>query len=159
MEPGGTELTGAGKPGDYADESLVPAFLFDLDGTLVDSVYQHVLAWREALEKAGIELSVWRIHRRSGMSGGLFINALLRETGSDIDSQKADELRRLHAEAYNRGSKTLRPWPGARELHRRLATLEVPHASRPRGRQVWGLERCRRIGVPFGRGWGQALRK
>ena len=57
-----------------------PAFLFDLDGTLVDSVYQHVLAWREALEKAGIELSVWRIHRRIGMSGGLFVNALLRET-------------------------------------------------------------------------------
>jgi len=41
-----------------------PALLFDLDGTLVDSVYQHVLAWREALERAGIELSVWRIHRR-----------------------------------------------------------------------------------------------
>jgi len=81
MEPGGTELGGTGKPGDYADESLVPTFLFDLDGTLVDSVYQHVLAWREALEKAGIELSVWRIHRRIGMSGGLFINALLRETG------------------------------------------------------------------------------
>jgi len=55
-----------------------PAFLFDLDGTLVDSVYQHVLAWREALEEAGIELSVWRIHRRIGMSGGLFVNALLR---------------------------------------------------------------------------------
>ena len=56
-----------------------PAFLFDLDGTLVDSVYQHVLAWREALESAGIELSVWRIHRRIGMSGGLFVNALARE--------------------------------------------------------------------------------
>src|SRR2546430_9931734 len=50
-----------------------PAFLFDLDGTLVDSVYQHVLAWREALESVGIELSVWRIHRRIGMSGGLFV--------------------------------------------------------------------------------------
>ena len=57
-----------------------PAFLFDLDGTLVDSVYQHVLAWRAALEEVGIDLSVWRIHRRIGMSGGLFINALLRET-------------------------------------------------------------------------------
>ena len=54
--------------------TAVPAFLFDLDGTLVDSVYQHVLAWREALEKGGIELSVWRIHRRIGMSGGLFVN-------------------------------------------------------------------------------------
>src|SRR5438132_9439897 len=58
-----------------------PAFLFDLDDTLVDSVYQHVLAWREALEAAGIELAVWRIHRRIGMSGGLLVNALLRETG------------------------------------------------------------------------------
>ncbi|HUJ44599.1 MAG TPA: hypothetical protein VLW52_13445, partial [Opitutaceae bacterium] len=58
-----------------------PAFLFDLDGTLVDSVYQHVLAWREALEGAGIELSVWRIHRRIGMSGGLFVSALARELG------------------------------------------------------------------------------
>jgi hypothetical protein len=58
-----------------------PAFVFDLDGTLVDSVYQHVLAWREALEAAGIELAVWRIHRRIGMSGGLLVNALVRETG------------------------------------------------------------------------------
>ena len=40
------------------------SFLFDLDGTLVDSVYQHVQAWREALHAAGIELSVWRIHRK-----------------------------------------------------------------------------------------------
>jgi HAD superfamily hydrolase (TIGR01549 family) len=134
MEPGGAELGDAGKPGDYADESLVPAFLFDLDGTLVDSVYQHVLAWREALEKAGIELSVWRIHRRIGMSGGLFINALLRETGRDIDSQKADELRRLHAEAYHRQGKTVRPLPGACELLRHLATLKVPHAIATSGR-------------------------
>jgi HAD superfamily hydrolase (TIGR01509 family) len=134
MEPGGTELAAAGKPGDYANESLVPAFLFDLDGTLVDSVYQHVLAWREALEKAGIELSVWRIHRRIGMSGGLFINALLRETGGKIDSEKADALRRLHAEAYNRQSKTVRPLPGARELLRHLASLKVPHAIATSGR-------------------------
>jgi beta-phosphoglucomutase-like phosphatase (HAD superfamily) len=58
-----------------------PAFLFDLDGTLVDSVYQHVLAWRAALEELGIECAVWRIHRRIGMSGGLLAHALLRETG------------------------------------------------------------------------------
>jgi phosphoglycolate phosphatase-like HAD superfamily hydrolase len=134
MEPGGTELGGNGKPGDYADESLVPAFLFDLDGTLVDSVYQHVLAWREALEKAGIELSVWRIHRRIGMSGGLFINALLRETGGKIDPQKADELRQLHADAYKRQSKQVRPLPGACELLRHLASLKVPHAIATSGR-------------------------
>src|SRR5206468_5778540 len=61
--------------------NVKPAFLFDLDGTLVDSVYHHVLASRDALEEAGIELAVWRIHRRIGMSGGLFLNALQRETG------------------------------------------------------------------------------
>ena len=55
--------------------------LFDLDGTLVDSVYQHVLAWQEAMDACGIDLSVWRIRRRMGMSGGLFVGALLRETG------------------------------------------------------------------------------
>jgi len=77
-----------------------PAFLFDLDGTLVDSVYQHVLAWREALDAEGIELSVWRIHRKIGMSGGLFTNQLLRETGLEISAERVDRLRRLHAEAY-----------------------------------------------------------
>src|SRR5437763_1349984 len=58
-------------------ESPVPSFLFDLDGTLIDSVYQHVIAWRTALMRIGIDLSVWRIHRRIGMSGGLFVSALL----------------------------------------------------------------------------------
>ena len=62
-----------------------PAFLFDLDGTLVDSVYQHVLAWQDALDEVGIELPVWRIHRKIGMSGGLFVNALIRETGRAAD--------------------------------------------------------------------------
>lgn len=60
------------------------AFLFDLDGTLVDSVYQHVLAWKKALDAEGIELSVWRIHRKIGMSGGLFTNQLLRELRSKL---------------------------------------------------------------------------
>jgi hypothetical protein len=58
-----------------------PALLFDLDGTLIDSVYQHVLAWQEALTAFGVDLAVWKIHRRIGMSGGLFVNALVRETG------------------------------------------------------------------------------
>ena len=76
-----------------------PAFLFDLDGTLVDSVYQHVLAWREALERAGIALAVWRIHRRIGMSGGLLVNALLRETGKAVTREETERIRQFHAEA------------------------------------------------------------
>jgi beta-phosphoglucomutase-like phosphatase (HAD superfamily) len=76
------------------------AFLFDFDGTLLDSVYQHVLAWHEALLKAGIELSVWRIHRRIGMSGGLLVNALSRETGRRLTNDEAHQLQQWHAEAY-----------------------------------------------------------
>jgi HAD superfamily hydrolase (TIGR01509 family) len=111
-----------------------PAFLFDLDGTLVDSVYQHVLAWREALERAGIELAVWRIHRRIGMSGGLFVNALARETGSPLSPADAERLQNLHAEAYKRFASQVRPLPGACELLRALSEEHVPHAIATSGR-------------------------
>jgi HAD superfamily hydrolase (TIGR01509 family) len=151
MEPGQTDLPGgAGKPGDYASESLAPAFLFDLDGTLVDSVYQHVLAWREALEQVGIELSVWRIHRRIGMSGGLFVNALLRETGREIKSNEAEQLRRLHAEAYNRQSKQVRPLPGARELLQHLSELKVKYAIATSGRLETAGPTLELLGLPSG---------
>src|SRR5262252_10527575 len=95
---------------------LEPVYLFDLDGTVVDSVYQHVLAWKEALDGEGIELSVWRIHRKIGMSGGLFTNQLLRETGLEISAERVQRLRRRHAEAYCRYASQIRPLPGAREL-------------------------------------------
>ena len=117
------------------NEPLVPAFLFDLDGTLVDSVYQHVLAWREALEQAGIELSVWRIHRRIGMSGGLFVNALLRETGRTMTSEETERLQQLHAEAYSRQVATVRPLPGARELLAHLSRANVPYAIATSGKR------------------------
>src|SRR5438105_10049951 len=93
-----------------------PAFLFDLDGTLVDSVYQHVLAWREALEADGIELAVWRIHRRMGMSGGLFLNALQRETSLRLTADATARILRVHDEAYKRLASQIRALPGAREL-------------------------------------------
>jgi len=95
---------------------IEPVFLFDLDGTLVDSVYQHVLAWKEALDTEGIELSVWRIHRRIGMSGGLFTNQLFREVGLEIDEERGARLLQLHAGAYRRLGGGIRPLPGAREL-------------------------------------------
>src|ERR1700730_9892051 len=101
---------------------LRPALLFDLDGTLVDSVYQHVLAWREALESFGIELSVWRIHRRIGMSGGLFINALLRETGGQFEAWRAAGLQRAPGERF-------RPQlPGAGALLKRLSETGIAWA-------------------------------
>ena len=111
-----------------------PAVLFDLDGTLIDSVYQHVLAWREALEAAGIELAVWRIHRRIGMSGGLLANALLRETGRPLSAEETARLQRLHAEAYALRIGQVRPLPGARQLLACLSQANVPWAIATSGR-------------------------
>src|SRR5262245_45208117 len=114
---------------------IASAVLFDLDGTLVDSVYQHGLAWREALEAAGIALSVWRIHRRIGMSGGLFVNALLRETGHSVSPDEAARLQRWHEEAYARYAAQLRPLPGARNLLDTLSKAGVPWAIATSGRR------------------------
>src|SRR5687767_1926398 len=110
------------------------AFLFDLDGTLVDSVYQHVLAWREALEARGIQLAVWRIHRQIGMSGGLFVNALLRETGHTVSLEEAERLQQLHSEAFSRYAPQVRPLPGATELLKYLTSARVPWAIATSGR-------------------------
>jgi HAD superfamily hydrolase (TIGR01509 family) len=127
-----------------------PAFLFDLDGTLVDSVYQHVLAWREALEDAGIELSVWRIHRRIGMSGGLFVNALLRETGRQLTAEEALRLQRRHAEAYRQQVGQVRPLPGARELLDYLSRVGVPWAVATSGRIESAGPALELLGIPPG---------
>jgi HAD superfamily hydrolase (TIGR01549 family) len=110
------------------------AFLFDLDGTLIDSVYQHVLAWREATQAAGIELPVWRIHRQIGMSGGLMLNALSRETGQPVSRKGAERIQRVHAEAYAKQAPSLRVLPGAQELLDTLADHRVPHAIATSGR-------------------------
>jgi HAD superfamily hydrolase (TIGR01549 family) len=110
------------------------AFLFDLDGTLIDSVYQHVLAWREATQAAGIELPVWRIHRQIGMSGGLMLNALLRETGRPVSQAEAERLQEVHARVYAEQAPSLRVLPGAQELLDTLAEHKVPHAIATSGR-------------------------
>ena len=125
-------------------------FLLDLDGTLVDSVYQHVLAWQEALELGGIELAVWRIHRRIGMSGGLFVGALLRETGQPVDAQLIARLQQAHTEAYRRRAGELRLLPGARELLARLTGTGVPWAVATSGEMAAARPALELLGVPAG---------
>lgn len=110
------------------------AFLFDLDGTLVDSVYQHVLAWREATQAAGIELPVWRIHRQIGMSGGLMLQALWRETARPVSKDEAERIQRVHTEAFAKQAPSLRVLPGAQELLDTLAAARVSFAIATSGR-------------------------
>lgn len=107
---------------------MKPAFVFDLDGTLTDSVYQHAIAWHKALELGGIELSVWRIHRRIGMSGGLLAESLARETGRKLSAKQAETMKGAHAKLYAAQVGDVRLLPGARDLLRHLTKAGVPWA-------------------------------
>jgi HAD superfamily hydrolase (TIGR01549 family) len=125
-----------------------PSFLFDLDGTLIDSVYQHVIAWRAALSAIGIDLSVWRIHRRIGMSGGLFVSALLRETGRSLSWADIDRLQQAHAEQYLAQVDTVTPLPGARELLGVLTGAGVPWAIATSGYAATARRALALLGLP-----------
>lgn len=126
------------------------AFLFDLDGTLVDSVYQHVLAWREATQAAGIELPVWRIHRQIGMSGGLMLQALWRETGRPVSKEDAERIQRVHAEVYAKQAPSLRVLPGAQELLDTLTAARVPYAIATSGRLQSAQHALKLLKLPSG---------
>ena len=130
--------------------SARPALLFDLDGTLVDSVYQHVLSWRDALESEGLHLSVWRIHRRIGMSGGLFLKALDRELGTSLSKAQAERLRQSHAKGLLGRLDQIRPLPGARELLTALSALHVPFAIATSGAEKTARPTLALLGIPEG---------
>jgi HAD superfamily hydrolase (TIGR01509 family) len=125
----------------------VPAFLFDLDGTLIDSVYQNVIAWRNALSKLDIDLSVWRIHRRIGMSGGLFVSALLRETGRSLSERDIESLQQDHAAEYLAQLNSVRPLPGACELLAALTEHQVPWAIATSGRHAMASRALPMLGL------------
>jgi len=123
------------------------SFLFDLDGTLIDSVYQHVAAWHRALHETGIELSVWRIHRRIGMSGGLFTEMLLREIEREVTPALLEELNRRHTEAYLGLVKWVRPLPGAAALLAHLTRVRIPWAVATSGRLATAQYSIELLGV------------
>jgi beta-phosphoglucomutase-like phosphatase (HAD superfamily) len=125
-----------------------PAIIFDYDGTLVDSVYQHVLAWKEAMAEVGIYLDTWSIHRRIGMSGGLMANAVLRETGHEVTYEEATRLLQLHAKAYSRLVGTVRPLTGARDLLVYLSQAGVPWAIATSGKSESTRLTLEALGVP-----------
>jgi len=111
------------------------ALVFDLDGTLVDTVYAHVLAWQRALAEGGLPVDGWRIHRRIGMSGGLFARAVAREVGRPLSDDETEALQRRHGELYRELLPERRPLPGAIELLRQLREAGVVHGIATSGRR------------------------
>jgi beta-phosphoglucomutase-like phosphatase (HAD superfamily) len=101
--------------------TATPTVLLDLDGTLVDSVYHHVLAWDEALVAAGYHVPLWRIHAGIGMGGDRIVPWLLGGQVEDIDALKSD-----HKERFLTRADTLRATDGATALIDDLSTREVP---------------------------------
>jgi HAD superfamily hydrolase (TIGR01509 family) len=91
-------------------------------------VYQHAIAWCKALERSGIQLSVWRIHRRIGMSGGLLAESLARETGRELSDDAAAKVKRAHGELFAAQLPDVRLLPGAQDLVRHLTKAKVPWA-------------------------------
>ena len=113
---------------DSAQRQAVPLapMLFDLDGTLVDSAYQHVLAWHETFTDFRMDIPNWKIHRRIGMSGSIFLPGLLREIGHSRNPAVIKRLEKSHAKYFARRIKTVRILPGARELLRHLSKIGLP---------------------------------
>jgi len=142
-----TRVRGMTEPASYP-EPPAPSFLFDLDGTLIDSVYQHVIAWRAALARLDIDLSVWRIHRRIGMSGGLFVSALLRETGRTLSEEDIALLQQAHGEEYLAQADSVRPLPGAADLLAALTEKGVPWAIATSGYRATAFHALAMLGLP-----------
>jgi len=111
------------------------ALIFDLDGTLVDTVYAHVFAWQQALAEAGMVIEGWLIHRRIGMSGGLFTRAVARELGRDLSTAEVLALQRRHGELFVQLLPVRRPLPGAVELLRYLAENGIAFGIATSGRR------------------------
>jgi HAD superfamily hydrolase (TIGR01509 family) len=126
----------------------MPALIFDLDGTLVDTVYGHVFAWQRALAQCGMPIDGWKIHRRVGMSGGLFTRAVGRELGRALHEDEAHALQDRHGELFRELLPERRPLPGASELLAALRGAGVVHGIATSGRRPEIDASLEALGVP-----------
>jgi HAD superfamily hydrolase (TIGR01509 family) len=126
----------------------VPALIFDLDGTLIDTVYAHVFAWQRALAERDMAIDGWRIHRRIGMSGGLFTRAVGRELGRELHPDEARDLQNRHGELFRELLPDRRPLPGAADLLAALRAAGVVHGIATSGRRPEIDASLDALGVP-----------
>jgi HAD superfamily hydrolase (TIGR01549 family) len=87
--------------------------IFDVDGTLVDTNYQHAVAWFRALRRYDITRPLWRIHRGIGMGGDLFVSVV---GGREVEEAHGDDLRQAWAEEFDELIGEIQPFEGAHEL-------------------------------------------
>lgn len=123
------------------------AFIFDLDGTLIDSVYQHVVAWAEALSSEALSLPVSRIHRKIGMSSELFAKQLFREIRGEISSERIERIKKHQGEAFDRLDAQINPLPGASELLKALTREDIPWAIATSGSPQATESNLRKLGI------------
>ena len=129
----------------------LPAFLFDVDGTLIDSVYDHVEAWAIALKAVGIVLPKWKLHRRIGMSGQSFLDELLRETGRGrLRAAELERLERRHASEFSKRMPRLQPLAGSRELLKYLSSIKVRWAIASTGKAEQTMRLVKPLNIPKG---------
>ncbi len=128
----------------------MPALIFDLDGTLVDTVYAHVFAWQKALMESGMAVDGWRIHRKIGMSGGLFTRAVGREIGHELSEEEAEELQGIHDRLFREllPADERRPLPGAKDLLAELRERHVVHGIATSGRRPGIDASLEALGIP-----------
>jgi HAD superfamily hydrolase (TIGR01549 family) len=94
-------------------ETMADTAIFDVDGTLVDTNYQHALAWFRAFRRYGITLPMWRIHRGIGMGGDMFVPEV---AGREVEQAHGDDLRKAWVEEFDQLIGEIQPFEGAHEL-------------------------------------------
>ncbi|HET7697057.1 MAG TPA: HAD family hydrolase [Vicinamibacterales bacterium] len=111
------------------------AVIFDLDGTLVDTVYGHTLAWWRVLQEAGLPVPSWKVHRLIGMSGGLITRAAAHEIGRGLAPDEVERLQKRHGEVYKSLMPDRHPLPGALELLQHLREAGIKHGIATSGKR------------------------
>jgi HAD superfamily hydrolase (TIGR01509 family) len=124
------------------------ALIFDLDGTLIDSVYAHVLAWQKSFAAAGLQVPTWSIHKKIGLGGQELAQAIGRELGKPISEDEAQEMDQRHSAIMEELLPVPEPLPGAAALLRRLGEMHVPWGIATSGDRAGVETAMRTLGLP-----------